>query len=46
MSIFYLGQSSAEQLWIVSEEIPPYNYLENGEPQGLGSDLAQALLDG
>ncbi|MBO6854801.1 MAG: transporter substrate-binding domain-containing protein [Marivivens sp.] len=45
MSIFYLGQSSAEQLWIVSEEIPPYNYLENGEPQGLGSDLAQALLD-
>ncbi|WP_420411182.1 substrate-binding periplasmic protein [Roseibium sp.] len=34
----------AQDLTIVTEEFPPYNYLENGEIKGLSSDVVKAVL--
>lgn len=35
----------AEQLMIVTEDLPPYNYLEEGEPRGLSTEVVQAVLE-
>ncbi len=35
----------AEPIRVVTEELPPFNYLENGRVEGLSSDVVRATLD-
>lgn len=47
--VFFLGiflslPVSAEQLRIVTEDLAPYNYLENGQARGLSTEVVQAVL--
>jgi polar amino acid transport system substrate-binding protein len=34
----------AQDIMIVTEEFPPYNYSDNGRAQGLSSEVVQAVL--
>lgn len=34
----------ADHLTIVTEDLPPYNYLENGEPTGLSTEVVETVL--
>ena len=37
--------AKAEHITIVTEHLPPYNYLEDGEARGMSTEVVQAALD-
>jgi polar amino acid transport system substrate-binding protein len=37
--------AAADSLILLSEELPPYNYLENGVPKGISVDLMALMLE-
>lgn len=43
--LFLACAAKAGPLEIVTEQLPPFNYLEDGIPKGMGTDVVQAVLD-
>jgi len=40
----FFGPARASDLLIVTEELPPYNYQEDGVAKGLSTEVVQAVL--
>lgn len=46
MTVFlFCYPADASEIKIVTEEFPPYNYVENGKISGMSSDLVRAVLE-
>lgn len=43
--ILISGTARAESLTIVTEEMPPFNYTENGNVTGMATEVVRAVLD-
>lgn len=44
-SFFILNKAEAEKIQIVTENFPPFNYIENGKIAGLSTEVIQAVQD-
>ena len=44
-SVLFAAANAQETLRVVTEDYPPYNFMEGGEPSGLATEVVLAVLD-